>query len=215
MRHRKSTFKLGRDSGHRKALLSNMLKALVEKESIETSVAKAKILKRHADKLITLAKKQTLAAKRSVKAKLKLRYNTLSSKEKRKAKSQNFSMYNVDRKIINKLFTELFERFKERNGGYTRILKLQTRRGDASQKCILQYLPHEVIPQEEPKKEKKEPKPKKEKKVKASEEEVEAEAKPEESKKAKAPKKEAEEVKKSKKVAPKEKSLSSEEQTLS
>jgi large subunit ribosomal protein L17 len=118
-----------------------MLKSLVEKGSIETTVVKAKVLKRHADKLITLAKKQTLAAKRLAHAKMRVRYNPLTSKQKKEVKNNNFTSYNADRKVINKLFVELVDRFKDRNGGYTRLFKLEKRRGDSAQQCILQFLP--------------------------------------------------------------------------
>ena len=65
MRHQKLTVKLNRDSSHRRALVANMLKALVEHGRIETTVPKAKELRRHADRLITLAKKNTLASRRA------------------------------------------------------------------------------------------------------------------------------------------------------
>ncbi|NGX50048.1 MAG: hypothetical protein K940chlam5_01659, partial [Candidatus Anoxychlamydiales bacterium] len=124
-------------------MIANMLKSLIANERIETTIVKAKELRRHADKMITIAKKEdSLSAKRLVKAKLMIRYNTLTSKEKRKVKSDNdTSSYNGDRKVIKKLFTSLKDRFSDRNGGYTRIIKKDDfRKGDGTQKCIIEYL---------------------------------------------------------------------------
>ncbi|MCF7851872.1 MAG: 50S ribosomal protein L17 [Simkaniaceae bacterium] len=140
MRHGKNTFKLGREIGHRRCLVANMLKSLISNGQIETTVAKAKILKRHADQMITLAKKNTLASKRRVQSELMLRYNPLSSKEARSVKKGNKSLLNVDRQIIDTLFNDLGKRFENRQGGYTRIVRLNTRIGDGAEKCIIQYI---------------------------------------------------------------------------
>lgn len=141
MRHRKDTFKLGRDSSHRRCLLANMLKSLVEHERIETTVAKAKELRRHAERLITIAKKQNLAARRQAIGTMMVQYNALSPKEARAAKSGDFSAYNADRKVIQKLFGSLAERYAERQGGYTRIIKTRNRVGDKAPMCFIEYLP--------------------------------------------------------------------------
>ena len=141
MRHRKDTFKLGRDSSHRRCLIANLLKALVENDRIETTIPKAKELRRHADKLITIAKKQTLAAKRIAIAKMMVRYNTLTTKEMRAAKEGKTFAYNTDRKVIGKLFGSLAERFATRNGGYTRIIKKGNRVGDNAPLCYIEFLP--------------------------------------------------------------------------
>lgn len=140
MRHRKDTFKLGRDSAHRRCLIANLLKALVANERIETTVAKAKELRRHADRLITIAKKQTIAARRQAIAKMMIQYNTLTNKEHKAAKEGRTYAYNDDRKIINKLFTELATRYTTRNGGYTRIVKHRTRVGDNAPLCLIEYI---------------------------------------------------------------------------
>jgi len=140
MRHRKHTFKVGSSASHRRALVANMLKSLVEHESIETTVAKAKELRRHADKLVTLAKKQTLAAKRQAGAKMMLRFNALTSKEARAATAGDDSVCNGDRKVIKKLFSELAPRFEKRQGGYTRIVRTGSRVGDQAPKCIIEYV---------------------------------------------------------------------------
>lgn len=140
MRHAKDTCKLGRTSSHRRCMFANMLKSLVEHGRIETTVTKAKFLRRHADKLITLAKKNTLAARRQAIADLMISYNPLSEKEKRAAKQGDKSAYNTDRQVIEHLFGELGTRFASRQGGYTRIIKNRRRIGDNAQTCILEYL---------------------------------------------------------------------------
>jgi len=142
MRHLKRRSKLSITGSHKRCMIANMLKSLIENERIETTLVKAKELKRHADKIITIAKKDDpISAKRLIKAKLMLRYNTLTSKEKRKVKKDNdTSSYNIDRKVIKKLFT-LKDRFNDRKGGYTRIIKkADFRKGDGAQKCIIEYL---------------------------------------------------------------------------
>lgn len=142
MRHGKHTFKLGRDSSHRRSLIANMLKSLIEHERIETSLAKAKELRRHADRMVTLAKKQTLASRRSAIAKLMVSYNSLTPKEARAAKKGDTKAFNGDRRVVDKLFTDLGPRFEKREGGYTRIIKKSGRRvGDGSQRCLIEYLP--------------------------------------------------------------------------
>ncbi|MEM8727451.1 MAG: 50S ribosomal protein L17 [Chlamydiota bacterium] len=140
MRHRKRIVKLNRDSSHRRALVANMLKALVEHERIETTVSKAKELRRHADRLITLAKKNTLASRRAAIAKMMIRYNTLSPKEARRAKKGDTSSHNTDRKVIGKLFDRLGGRYAVRNGGYTRIVRKENRQGDGCPLCIIEYI---------------------------------------------------------------------------
>ncbi|KAF3361540.1 50S ribosomal protein L17 [Chlamydiales bacterium STE3] len=140
MRHRKNTIKLNRTSSHRRCMFANMLKSLIEHGRITTTVAKAKILRRYADRMITLAKKNTLASRRRVVADLMITYNSLTPKEARAAKDGNTAAYNTDRRVVNKLFVELGPRFTERQGGYTRMIKGDRRLGDNAQKCILEYI---------------------------------------------------------------------------
>lgn len=140
MRHRKRNLKLGRTSSHNRCMIANMLKSLIEEERIVTTVAKAKELRRHADRMITYAKKNTLASRRHAIAKLMVRYNTLTSKEMRQAKEGNTSVYNMDRRVILKLFDTLGPRFESREGGYTRIIRAANRAGDNAQTCVLEYL---------------------------------------------------------------------------
>jgi large subunit ribosomal protein L17 len=121
-------------------MIANMLKSLITHGRIETTLAKAKELQRHADKIITLAKKDTLASKRVASAQLMVRYNSLTSKEARLAKTGNLSAYNDDRKVLNILFGELITRFVDRQGGYTRIIKKGNRAGDNAPLGYLEYL---------------------------------------------------------------------------
>jgi large subunit ribosomal protein L17 len=141
MRHGKDTFKIGRTASHRRSLVANMLKSLIEHEQIETTIRKAKELRRHADRMITLAKKNTLSSRRKAIAELMITFNTLTSKEARAAKGGDTSAYNIDRKVIGKLFGSLAERFATRNGGYTRIIKKGYRVGDNAPTCLIEYLP--------------------------------------------------------------------------
>jgi len=140
MRHRKHTFKLGRTSSHNRCMLSNMLKSLIHQERIVTTVAKAKELRRHADKMITLAKKNTLASRRLAISKLMIRYNMLDSKQMRQAREGKTDSYNVDRSVISKLFDSLAPRFANRAGGYTRIIRIENRIGDNAETCLIEYL---------------------------------------------------------------------------
>lgn len=108
MRHRKSGRRLGRTTAHRKATMKALSVALFTHNAIETTVAKAKELRGFAEPLITLAKKDTVANRRRAFAKLR------------------------DDKVVRKLFSEIAPAFSERPGGYTRILKLDSRLGDAA-----------------------------------------------------------------------------------
>jgi large subunit ribosomal protein L17 len=140
MRHRKNTVKLGRTTAHNRALMANMLKSFIDKERIQTTVAKAKELRRHAERAITLAKKNTLASRRQLISRLQVRFNPLTPKEQRAAKGGDQSAFNGDRKVISKLIDTLGPRFATRAGGYTRIVKLQNRVGDRAPLCLIEFL---------------------------------------------------------------------------
>ncbi len=141
MRHRNHSGRLSRTSAHRDATLKNLCKNLIQHERIETTVPKAKELRRYAEKLITLAKNDSLHSRRQVKAKLALRYNAFTPKEARAVKGGDTSAYNLDRTILQKLFSVLGPRFAARPGGYTRIVRLpKVQVGDAAEKCIIEYL---------------------------------------------------------------------------
>lgn len=140
MRHQNHKRKLGRTSSHRRCLIANLLKSLILEERIETTLPKAKLLRRYADKMVTLAKKNTLATKRRAISEMMITFNKLTPKEARAAREGDTSAYNDDRKVLGKLFNELGPRFVQRAGGYTRIIKNSHRVGDNAQTCIIEYL---------------------------------------------------------------------------
>ena len=140
MRHGNHTFKIGRTGAHKRCMLANMLKSLIEHGRIETTLTKAKELRRHADRLVTLAKKNTLASRRDAIARLMVRFNELTTKEQRLAKKGDTSSYNGDRKVVNILFGDLRERLATRPGGYTRIIKKGFQTSDAAEKCYIEFV---------------------------------------------------------------------------
>jgi len=113
---------------------------LIDEERIVTTTAKAKELRRHADRMITIAKKDSLAARRDAIGRLMIRFNSLTSKEAREAKEGNKSAYNRDRKVIDKLFAILGPRFSSREGGYTRLIRSTHRVGDGAPLTVIEYL---------------------------------------------------------------------------
>lgn len=117
MRHQKTRNKLSRDSAHRKALLMNLTKEVLEHERIKTSEAKAKAVKPEIEKLITLAKRGDLHARR-----------------------QALSALSQDKFAVHRLFEEVAPRYANRPGGYTRILKLGPRRSDATEMVYLELV---------------------------------------------------------------------------
>tara|TARA_Y100001970_G_scaffold293157_1_gene438202 strand:- start:1156 stop:1584 length:429 start_codon:yes stop_codon:yes gene_type:complete len=116
MKHNITHRKLNRTSSHRKALLMNLSNALIKHEQIRTTLAKAKELKSFVDKIITLGKKGDLQSRRKAISILK------------------------DEKNINKIFTSIAERYKERSGGYTRIVKIGNRFGDNAPTAIIELI---------------------------------------------------------------------------
>jgi len=184
--------KLGRTSAHRNALFRNQLASLIERERIITTLPKAKELRPQIERLITLARTDSVHNRRQ-------------------------AVRVVDESMVTKLFDTLGPRFAERPGGYTRIIKLGPRRGDAAEMCILEFvdfkLETEAPAEETPAKGAKKAAPKKETKAKAEpeeEEEPKPKAKPKKPAKAaakpKAEKPKAKEKAPSKKTAAKKKS---------
>jgi large subunit ribosomal protein L17 len=117
MRHQNTRHKLSRDSAHRKALLRNLCKEVIEHERIKTSQAKAKAVKPEVEKLITLAKRGDLHARRLA-----------------------LSALGQDKFIVHKLFEEVAPRYETRPGGYTRILKLGPRQSDSTEMVFLELV---------------------------------------------------------------------------
>jgi len=140
MRHAKHTFKIGRTGSHRRCMIANMLKSLIWHERIETTPVKAKEVKRYADKMVTLAKANTLTAKRRAASIMHIRYNPLTSKEKRDLKNEKGDARNLDRKVLTKLFGSFGDKYKDRQGGYTRVIRKGQRVGDAAPTCYLEWV---------------------------------------------------------------------------
>ena len=115
MRHQRVAKKFGRSTEHRKMLMRSLVTNLINAESIKTTLPKAKEARKDADKIVTLAKKGTLAARRLAASRL------------------------TEPKAVKKLFDLVAPAMAGRNGGYTRIVKLGTRRGDAAEMCVLQW----------------------------------------------------------------------------
>lgn len=118
MRHRKAGRKLNRTSSHRKAMFANMASALLKHEQIITTLPKAKELRPIVERLITLGKRGSLHARRQAISKLPA----------------------SDKEIVQKLFDVLAERYKERSGGYTRVLKAGFRHGDAAPVAVIELV---------------------------------------------------------------------------
>lgn len=108
--------KLGRPSAHRKAMLRNLVTSLLREGRIITTVSRAKETQRMAEKMITLGKRNNLHARRQALA------------------------YIYDEDVVTKLFAEIAPKYEERNGGYTRVIKLGSRRGDGAEKAILELI---------------------------------------------------------------------------
>jgi large subunit ribosomal protein L17 len=119
MRHQRAGKKLGRDSAHRKSLYANLAGALIEHGRIKTTEAKAKAVKPLAEQMITLGRRGDLAARRQAIA-------ALRSKD-----------------VVHQLFADVAPRFVDRPGGYTRIVKLGPRQGDAADMVYLEFVDYE------------------------------------------------------------------------
>ena len=166
MRHQKKTVRLGRKAEHRKALLANQVCSLIEHRRINTTLAKAKAVRPIAEKMITLGKDGSIHARRTA-------FATLRQKD-----------------AVKKLFDEIAPASTDRNGGYTRIIRLGQRHSDSASMALIEWVDATVVIED---------KPAEEKKAKKKEKEPKAEAKPET--KAKEPKTEKAEPKAEEKTA--------------
>jgi large subunit ribosomal protein L17 len=139
MRHRNQRTRLNRNASHRTAMMRNMAKSFILSQKIETTVTNAKALRTVIEPLITLAKVDNLHNRRRVLQLLSIRFNKLDSKDARKAKNGDLSVYNGDRMVMNELFSKIGPKFKERPGGYTRIVRTSNGRvGDSAPCCIIE-----------------------------------------------------------------------------
>ena len=142
MRHRKRTAKLGRTGQHRNAMLANLVCSLIKHKRVATTLAKARAARSVAEKILTLGKAGTIHARRLAAARLRQQARTLHrSKAEREAWRENED-------VVRILFEDLAPGFKERNGGYTRIIKLGQRQGDAAQRAILEWVEFSGLPAE-------------------------------------------------------------------
>jgi large subunit ribosomal protein L17 len=121
MRHKRSGYKLKRDVGARNSLLKNLVTSVIDQERIVTTVPKAKAIKPLVDKMITLGKRDTLHARRQAAAFLETPT------------------------AVKKLFDKLGTRFGQRNGGYTRIVRLGNRKGDGAEQCLIELVGSELV----------------------------------------------------------------------
>lgn len=121
MRHQRHTKKLGRNTSHRRALLRNLVTSLIMEERLETTPAKAKAMRPHVEKMITLGKRGDVAARRLA----------LS--------------YMMTRESVERLFDTVAPRFGDRNGGYLRIIHTGWRKGDGGDKCFIELLGSEKV----------------------------------------------------------------------
>jgi len=120
MRHRKAGWKLGRNTSHRRALLRNLVTSLIVEERIETTVTKAKAMRPHVERMITLGKRGDLSARRQAAA------------------------YLMTRDAVNKLF-EISPRYGDREGGYLRIIRSGFQQGDGAEKAFIELLGSEKV----------------------------------------------------------------------
>jgi large subunit ribosomal protein L17 len=140
MRHQKKTIKLGRTAEHRKALLANQVCSLIEHQRIKTTLAKAKAVRPLAERMVTLGKNGSIHARRTALAALR------------------------QKNAVKKLFDDIAPRSAERNGGYTRIVKLGQRKSDSAKMAFIEWVDMAEVVEEKPAEEKKkkkaaEPKP--------------------------------------------------------
>ena len=131
MRHQKKTIKLGRTADHRRALLANQVCALIQHQRIKTTLAKAKAVRPLAERMVTLGKNGSIHARRRALAVLR------------------------QKDVVKKLFDDIAQRSAERNGGYTRIVKLGARKSDSARMAFIEWVDAEHVVEEKPKKEKK------------------------------------------------------------
>ena len=134
MRHLKRTAKLGRTGEHRNAMLSNLVCSLIKHKRVTTTLAKAKAARSVAEKIVTLGKRGTLHARRLATARLHAHGPTVQLRKEEKKK------WREQEDVIRILFEDIAPAFKERNGGYTRIVRMEQRPGDSAQKAILEWV---------------------------------------------------------------------------
>jgi large subunit ribosomal protein L17 len=121
MRHKNAGYKLGRDKAHRNALLRNLVTSVIERERVITTITKAKAAKPLVDRMITLAREDTLHARRQA------------------------AQFLMTPDAVKKLFDKLGTRFGQRNGGYTRVVRIGFRKGDGAEEAMLELVGSELV----------------------------------------------------------------------
>ena len=134
MRHLKRTAKLGRTSEHRNAMLANMVCCLIKSKRMKTTLSKAKAVRPVAEKMLTLGKTGTVHARRLAAARLRQQSRSLFANKAERLK------WRQEEVVVRILFEDLAPLFKDRKGGYTRIIKLGQRQGDAAEMAILEWV---------------------------------------------------------------------------
>jgi large subunit ribosomal protein L17 len=149
MRHLKRTAKLGRQFEHRNAMLANMVCSLIKHRRIVTTLAKAKAARSVAEKMVTLGKSGTLHDRRLAAARLRQQARSHFKGSPKKKGTTARAAWRINEDVVHILFDEIAPTFKERSGGYTRIIRLHERQGDAAQRAILEWvdLPVEAAPE--------------------------------------------------------------------
>jgi large subunit ribosomal protein L17 len=140
MRHLRRTAKLGRQFEHRNAMLANLVCSLIKHKRVTTTLARAKAARPVAEKMVTLGKSGTLHDRRLASARLRQHARShFQGTPKHKGATARVA-WRKNEDVVHILFDEIAPQFKERSGGYTRIIKLHERQGDAAQRAILEWV---------------------------------------------------------------------------
>jgi large subunit ribosomal protein L17 len=149
MRHLKRTAKLGRQFEHRNAMLANLVSSLIKHGRVTTTLSKAKAARPVAEKMVTLGKAGTLHARRLAAARLRTQAESHFKGTPKHKGATKRTAWRKNNDIVHILFDEIAPTLKDRTGGYTRIIRLHQRQGDAAQLAILEWvdLPVEAAPE--------------------------------------------------------------------
>ncbi len=154
MRHLKRTAKLGRQFEHRNAMLANLVCSLIKHKRVTTTLAKAKAARSVADKMVTLGKSGTLHDRRLAASRLRQHSRSHFKGSPGRKGALARTAWREKEDVVHILFDQIAPTFKERQGGYTRIIRLNQRQGDAAQRAILEWVDLPVESAPEPVKEK-------------------------------------------------------------
>lgn len=149
MRHLRRTAKLGRQFEHRNAMLANMVCSLIKHKRVTTTLAKAKVVRSVAEKMVTLGKSGTLHDRRLVAARLRQQPRSQFKGTPSRKGAVARAVWRENEDVVHILFDKIAPLFKQRAGGYTRIIRLDQRRGDAAQRAILEWveIPADTAPE--------------------------------------------------------------------